>query len=77
MDLCDSLIFGCKELNREIGPHACQMLLRDFSKNAFPKHHIGSSPMSTGILGGGLVVDLGWLRFCDCFDHILVTPIRS
>lgn len=36
MDLYDSLICRGVELNKEIGPHACQMLLRDFS-NAFSK----------------------------------------
>lgn len=34
MGLCDSLIFRGAELDKEIGPQACRILLRDYSENA-------------------------------------------
>lgn len=36
MDLCDSLVWRGAQIDMEIRPQACQISLRDFSKEAFP-----------------------------------------
>ena len=76
MNLCESLIWEVQKLIGKLGRTCVGYCGRISQRRPFQNHQKWSSAMSTGILGGGLV-DLGWLRFCDCFDHILVTPIRS